>query len=231
MPTKTPRRTPVEEVRAYQPGATELFSRAICGEMAQVLGFGAPDDITRLRSILNDPGSFAHLAAFVEKCGFLTAGQRATLKELKKSLKKTHFAFIEQLDWQSNENIAAGYAKESYVFTASVNSIRAPFYTRRNADFAAIRRYAAAVAFAAENLYTGSKTRLGMEIRQAKYIIEAYEEFAGKPLSGERSNKRQSDRVKEFLKIGVKHITEDRLTTAQIGYVIRQAAETHRRPG
>ena len=230
MPTKTPRRTPVEEVRAYQPNRTELFPRAICSEMARALDVDAADGITKLHDILNDPGSFAYLAAFVEKFGIPPAGQRATLKELQKSLAKT-IELIEQLDWQSDEGIAASYAQESYVFTASVNSIRAPFYTRRNADFAAIRRYAAAVAFAAENLYTGSKTRLGMEIRQAKYIIEAYEEFFGKPLSGERANKRQSDGVREFLKIGVNHITEGRLTTAQIGYVVRQAAEMHRRPG
>ncbi|MGA8758186.1 MAG: hypothetical protein WB611_18010 [Stellaceae bacterium] len=230
MPTKTPRRTPMEEVRAYQPGETELFPRAICGEMAQVLGFGAPDDITRLHSILNDPGSFAHLAAFVEKCGIPPAGQRATLKELQKSLENS-LRIIEQLDWQSNENIAAGYAREGNVVTASINSTGVEFYIQRDADFAAIRRSATAAAFATENLYTGSKTRLGMEIRQAKYIIEAYEEFAGKPLSSERANKRQSDGVREFLKIGVNHITEGRLTTAQIGYVIRQAAEMHRRPG
>ncbi|MGA8758197.1 MAG: hypothetical protein WB611_18070 [Stellaceae bacterium] len=217
MPTKTPRRTPVEEVRAYQPGATELFSRAICGEMARALDVDAADGITKLHGILNDPGSFAHLAAFVEKCGIPPAGQRATLEELQKSLAKT-LELIEQLDWQSDEGIAAGYAQESYVFTASVNSIRAPFYTRRNVDFAAIRRYAPAVAFAAENLYTGGKARLGMEIRQAKYIIEAYEEFAGKSLSSERSNKRQSGGVKDFLEIGVNHITEGRLTTAQIAY-------------
>ena len=229
MATKTPRRTPAEKVRAHQPGAAELFSRAICGEMARALGVDAADDILRLHGILNDPGSFAHITAYIEKFGIPPAGQRATLKELQKSLAKT-LELIEQLDWQSDEGIAAGYAQESYVFTASVNSIRAPFYTRRNADFAAIRRYAAAVAFAAENLYTGSKARLGMEIRQAKYIIESYEEFAGKPLSGERSNKRQNDGIRVFLEIGVNHITEGRLTTAQIGYVIRQAAEMHRRP-
>ena len=68
-----------------------------------------------------------------------------------------------------------------------------------------------------------------MEIRHAKYIIEAYEEFSGKLLSGERSNKRQSDGVKEFLEIGVNHITEGRLTTTQIEYVIRQAADMYRR--
>jgi hypothetical protein len=122
---------------------------------------------------------------------FPPAGQRAALKELKKSLAKA-LALSEQIDWQSNEDIAAGYAQEKSVFTASVNSTGVEFCTQRNADLAAMRRYAKAVAFAADNLYTGSKTRLGREIRRAKYIIEAYKEFSGKHLSGERSNKRES---------------------------------------
>ena len=215
-------------MRVYQPGETELFPKAICGEMARALGVDAPDDITRLYRILNDPGSFAQIAAYVEKCGIPPAGQRATLKELQKSMENT-LRLIEQVDWQSNEGIAAGYARERNIFTASANSISAPFYTQRNADFAAMRRYATAVAFAADNLYTGSKTRFGMEIRHAKYIIEAYEEFTGQLLSGERSKKRGSDGAREFLEIGVNHITEGRLTTTEIGYVIRQAAEMCRR--
>jgi len=228
MPTKTPRRTPAQQVRAYQPVETELFPRAICGEMARALGVDAPDDFTRLHGILNDPGSFAQIAAFVDKFGIPPAGQRAALKELQKSLEKL-LRLIEQLDWQSNEGIAAGYAREKSVFTASVNHTGVEFYIQRDADFAAMRRLARAVAFAADNLYTGSKTRLGKEIRHAKYIIEAYEEFSGKHLSGERSDKRESGGIKEFLEIGVNHITEGRLTTTQIGYVIRQAAEMRRR--
>ena len=228
MPTKTPRRTPAQKVCVYQPGETELFPKAICGEMARALGVDAPDDITRLYRILNDPGSFAQIAAYVEKCGIPPAGQRATLKELQKSMENT-LRLIEQVDWQSNEGIAAGYARERNIFTASANSTSAPFYTQRNADFAAMRRYTTAVAFAADNLYTGSKTRFGIEIRHAKYIIEAYEEFAGQLLSGERSKKRGSDGARVFLEIGVNHITEGRLTTTEIGYVIRQAAEMCRR--
>ena len=228
MPTKTPRRTPIEEVRPYQPSETELFPRAICGEMARALGVDAPDDITRLHGILNYPGGFAQIAAFVDKCGIPAAGQRVALKELQKSLEKP-LRLIEQLDWQSKENIAAGYAREKSVFTASVNSTGVEFYIHRDADFAAMRRLATAVAFAADNLYTASKTRLGVEIRHAKFIIEAYEEFSGKQLSGERSDKRQHDGVRKFLEIGVNHITEGRLTATQIGYVIRQAAEMRRR--
>ena len=86
MPTKTPRRTPAQQVRAYQPGETELFPRAICGEMARALGFDAPDDITRLHGVLNDPGSFRQIAAYVDKFGIPAAGQRAALKELQNSL-------------------------------------------------------------------------------------------------------------------------------------------------
>ena len=228
MPTKTPRRTPKEEVRPYQPSETELFPRAICGQMARALGVDASDDITRLHGILNDPGSLAHLSAYVDKFGIPAAGQRATLKEYQTSLAKT-LALGEQLDWQSNEDIAAGYARERNVFTASLNSTGVEFYTQRNADFAAMRRHATAVGFAADKIYTGSKTRLGVEIRHTKYIIEAYEEFTGKLLSGERSNKRGSGGVKEFLEIGVNHITESRLTATQIQYVIRQAAEMRRR--
>lgn len=37
MPTKIPRRTPAQKVRAYQPAETELFPRAICGEIARAL--------------------------------------------------------------------------------------------------------------------------------------------------------------------------------------------------
>jgi len=128
MPTRTPRRTPAQKVRAYQPGETELFPRAICGEMARALGgVDAPEDITRLHGILNDPGSFAQVATFVDKFGIPSAGQRAALKELQKSLVKP-LRLIEQLDWQSNEGIAAGYAREKSVFTASVNSTGVEFY-------------------------------------------------------------------------------------------------------
>jgi hypothetical protein len=55
MPTKTPRRTPAQKVRGYQPGETELFPRTICGQMARALGVDAPDDISRLHGILNEP--------------------------------------------------------------------------------------------------------------------------------------------------------------------------------
>lgn len=228
MPTKTPRRTPMEEVRPYQPNETELFPRAICGQMARALGVDAPDDITRLHDILSYPGSFAHLSTYVEKCGIPAAGQAAVLKELQKSFAKT-LALSEQIDWQSNEDIAAGYAQEKSVFMASVKGTSAPFYTQRDNDLAGMSRYAMAVAFAADNVNTASKSRLGMKIRHAKYIIEAYEEFTGKLLRGERSDKRQHDGVREFLEIGVNHITEGRLTATQIGYVIRQAAEMRRR--
>ena len=192
MPTKTPRHTPMEEVRPYQPSETELFPMAICGEMARALGVDAPDDITRLHGILNHPGSYAQIAGFFDKRGIPAAGQRAALKELQKSLEKP-LRLIEQLDSQSNEGIAAGYAREHNVFTASTNRTRVEFYIQRDAAFAAICGLTTAIAFAADNLYIGSKTRLGVEIRHTQYFIEAYEEFTGKLLSGERSNKRQRD--------------------------------------
>jgi hypothetical protein len=197
--------------------------------MARALSVDNPNQIARLYGLLNDPGSFAQMAAYVEKLGIPAGGQRAALRELRKSLTAA-LELIEQLDWQSDENIAAGYAQDENVFTATAQSISAPFYSQRNVDLAAMRRYASAVAFAADNLYTGGKTRLGIAIRYAKYIMEVYEEFAGKPLSGERSNKKNSGGAREFLEIGLNHITEGRLTSGEIGYVIRQAAERHRRP-
>ena len=196
--------------------------------MARALDIDDPDKIARLHQILNDPGSFAQVAAYVKKEGVPSGSQRAALKNLKRLLKQTIEA-IDELDWQSNQCVAAGYAKEEPVFTANADRISSPSYSQRNSDVAEIRRYAMAVEFAEGHLNTSNKAKLGIEIRQAKYVIAAYEEFIGQLMRGERSNKRERIPVQEFLKLGVKYITGEKLTAAEIGYVIRQAAEMVRR--
>jgi hypothetical protein len=228
MPTKTHPRKPAHEVRPYRPTETELFPKAICGQMAQALGIDAPVEITKLYDLLNDPGSFAQIAAYVEKFGIRPAGQRAALKGAQKALAKA-LERVEQLDWQSNEDIAAAYAQENAVFTAHVNMVSSPYYTQRNRDLASARRLERAIAFAGDNLYTASKSKLGINIRHAKYLIAAYEEFTGEILRGERSDKGDGNGARRFLEIGVNHITEGRLSVAQIKYVIRAAAEMSRR--
>ena len=75
-------------------------------------------------------------------------------------------------------------------------------YSQRNRDIAATRRLTAAVAFAESHIYTSGKSRLGIEIRQAKYLMETYEEFTGASLSGERSTKR-GNLVRQFLELGL----------------------------
>jgi hypothetical protein len=192
--------------------------------MAEALDIADPDKIARLHQILSDIGSFAHLAAYVKKEGVPSGNQRAALQNLEKLLRQIIKA-IDELDWQSNEDIAAGYAKDEPVFTASADRISSPFYSQRNNDVAALRRYAMAVEFAEAHIDTSNKARFGIEIRQTKYLIEAYEEFTGQLMRGERSNKKGRTQVGEFLKLGVNHITESRLTLPQLGYVIRQAAE------
>jgi hypothetical protein len=117
MPTKTYRRVSDQEPRPFQPSETELFPIEVCGQMARALGINDPDEITRLHQILNYPGSFAHLAAYVKRAGIPAANQRAALKNLVKLLRQT-IKFIHELDWQSNEAVAAGYAKERPVFSA-----------------------------------------------------------------------------------------------------------------
>jgi hypothetical protein len=191
--------------------------------MAGTLGISDLDEIARLHWILNDAGNFAHLAAYVKKEGVPAANQRAALKNLIKSLKQT-IQFIDELDWQSSEDIAAGYAKDAPVFTASADRISSEFYSQRNRDVAAIRRYALAAEFAEARLNTSDKSRLGIEIRQAKYIIEAYEEFTGQRVSGERSTK-TGNRVRQFLELGLNHVTESVLDIGQIDYVLRKARE------
>lgn len=227
MPTKTYRRISDQKARPFQPSETELFPMATCGQMARALGINDPNKITRLHQILNDAGSFAHLASYVKKEGVPSGSWRAALKNLAKSLRQI-IEFVDQLDWQSNESVAAGYAKEGPIFTASAYRISSEFYSQRDRDVAGMRRYAEAVAFAEAHLNTSSKSTLGIEIRQTKYIIEAYEEFTGQPIRGERSNKRGNP-VREFLELGVNHITQGSLTVGQIGYVIRQGSEMLRR--
>jgi hypothetical protein len=224
MPTKAYKRISDQSARPFQPSETELFPLEICRQMASALDVNVPDESTRLHEILNDAGSFAHLATYVKKEGVPIGSQRASLKNLSELLEKTIKA-IDELDWQSNECIAAGYAKEKPVFTAYPDWISSPFYSQRARDVEALRRCAKAVAFAEAHLNTSSKSRLGIEIREAKYIIEACEEFTGQPIRGERSNKKGRNRVSSFLQLGVNHITGGKLTAAQIGYVIRQAAE------
>jgi hypothetical protein len=223
MPTKTYKRVSDQKTRPFCPSETELFPMKICGQMVQVLGITDPDEIARLHRILNYAGSFAHLAAYVKKEGVSAGSQRTALNGLKRLLEEL-IEFIDELDWQSNEDIAAGYAKDAPVFTASADRINSEAYSQRDRAFAAIRSLATAVESAKTHLNTSGKSRLGIEIRQAKYIIEAYEEFAGQRVSGERS-KKSGNLVRQFLELGVKHITEGALTTQQIDYVLRKAAE------
>jgi hypothetical protein len=84
-----------------------------------VLDISDPGEIARLHGILNDPGSFAYLATYLKKAGVPNGSQRASLKNLSKLLEKTIKA-IDEPDWQSNECVAAGYAKEKPVFTPVV---------------------------------------------------------------------------------------------------------------
>ena len=89
MPTKTYKRISDRKARPFRPSETELFPMEICGQMARALGISDPDEIARLHRVLNDAGSFAHLAAYVKKEGVSAANQRAPLKYLIKSLKQT----------------------------------------------------------------------------------------------------------------------------------------------
>lgn len=223
MPTKTYKRVSGRTARPFQPSATELFPREICRRMAQALDIADPHEITRLHGILNDAGSCAHIATFLKKEGVPAANQQAALKGLRRLLEQT-IQFIDELDWQSNEDIAAGYAKDAPVFTANTDRISSEAYSQRNRDIAATRRLAAAVAFAESHIYTSGKTRLGIEIRQAKYLMETYEEFTGASLSGERSTKR-GNLVRQFLELGLNHITGGALAIGQIDYVLRKAVE------
>jgi hypothetical protein len=192
--------------------------------MVRALDIDDKNETARLHEILNYAGSIGHIAAFIKKEGVSIGSQRAALKNLTRSLRQT-IQFIAELHWQSNELVAAGYAKEEPVFTASADRISSPLYSQRDRDLAAIRRYTMAVEFAEAQIDTSSKARLGVEIRQAKYVIEAYEEFTGKPISGERSNIRGRSQAREFLELGVNHVTEGKLIGSQVQYVIRQAAE------
>jgi hypothetical protein len=229
MPTKTYKRVPGQKAKPFRPNETELFPMEICGPMARALGISDPQEIRRLHGILNDAGSFAHLAAFLKKEGVPGANQRAALQGLKKLLEQI-IKFIDELDWQSKEDIAAGYAKDAPVFTARADRISSEAYSQRNRDVAGIRRLAAAVTFAEAHLNTSGKSRLGIEIRQAKYIIEAYEEFTGQRVSGERSIK-EGNRVRQFLELGVNHVIQNTLDSGQIDYVLRKATEMVRQPG
>jgi hypothetical protein len=223
MPTKTYKRVSGQKAHPFRPNETELFPMEICGQMARALGITDPHEIRRLHGILNDAGSFAHLAAFLKKEGVPAANQRAALKGLRRLLERI-IIFIDELDWQSNEDIAAGYAQDEPVFTASADRISSEAYSQRDRDITVIRRLVTAVAFAEGHIDTSGKSRLGIEIRQAKYLMEAYEEFTGQRVSGERSTKREN-LVRQFLELGLKHVVEGALTIAQIDYVLRKAVE------
>jgi hypothetical protein len=227
MPTKTYERVSDQKARPFRESVAELFPMGICGQMTGALGITDPDEIRRLHQILNDPGSYAHIVAFLKKEGVPAGSQRAALKGLKKLLEQT-IKFIDELDWQSIEDIAAGYAKDAPVFTASAVSMSSEAYSQRDRDFAAIQRLYTAVEFAEAHLDTPGKSKLGKEIRHAKYIIEAYEEFTGQRVSGERSTK-SGNLVRQFLELGLNHITEGVLAIEQIDYVLRKAAEIVRR--
>ena len=159
----------------------------------------------------------------MKKEGVPAGSQRAALKGLKNLLEQI-IKSIDDLDWQSNEDIAAGYAKDTPVFTASADRISSEAYSQRDRDVAGIRRLATAVGFAESHINASGKSRRGIEIRQAKYIIEAYEEFTGQRVSGERSTKRRNP-VRRLLELGLNHVTEGALDTRQINYVLRKAAE------
>jgi hypothetical protein len=223
MPTKTYKRVSDQRAHPFRPNETELFPMGVCGQMAGALGINGSGEIARLHRILNDAGSFAHLAAYVKKEGVPAANQRTALKGLKKLLEQV-IKFIDELDWQSNEDIAAGYAKDGPVFTASADRISSEAYSQRDRDVAAIRRLALAVEFSNVNLNTSGKSRLGIEIRQAKHLMEVYEEFTRKRVSGERSPK-SGNLVRQFLELGLNHITGGALAIGQIDYVLRKAAE------
>jgi hypothetical protein len=119
MPTKTCKRISNQRAHLFPQSETELFPVEICRHMASVLDISDPGEIARLHGILNDPGSFAYLATYLKKAGVPNCSQRASLKNLSKLLEKTIKA-IDERDWQSNECVAAGYAKEKPVFTPVV---------------------------------------------------------------------------------------------------------------
>ena len=153
---------------------------------------------------------------------------RSCIGRLAKSWKKS-LELSDQIDWQSRELVAAGYAQDKNVFTASTDRISIPFYIQRDSDLEGARRYATAAGYAEAHLDTSSKSRLGIAIRYAKYIINVYEEFTGNIVSRERSIKGKTSKVREFLELGVNYFTGGKLTVAQIGYVIRCAAEERRK--
>jgi hypothetical protein len=223
MPTKTHKRVSGRKANSFRPSETELFPMEICGQMALVLGTTEPEEIKRLHGTLNYAGSFAHVAAYVKKEGVPAANQRAALKGLRKLLEPA-IQIIDDLDWQSNEDIAAGYAKDAPLFIAHADRIRSESYSQRDRDFAAIRRLAMAVGFSEAHLNTSGKSRLGIEIRQGKYLMEACEEFTGESVSGVRSTK-SGNLVRQFLELGLNHITGGALAIGQIDYVLRKAAE------
>jgi hypothetical protein len=139
MPTKTYRQISHQKPRPFQPSETELFPMEVCSRMSKALDVSDPEEITRLHRILNYAGSFAHIAAYVKKEGVPAGSQRAALKCLKKFLGLA-VKTIDELDWQSKEDIAAGYAKDESVFTASADRISSGFMasateiSRRSAD-------------------------------------------------------------------------------------------------
>ena len=223
MPTKTYKRVSAQKARPFRPSETELFPMGICEQMAGALGITNSHEITRLHGILNDAGSFAHLAAYVKKEGVPAANQRAALKGLKKLLEQS-IKSIEELDWQSSEDIAAGYAKDAPVFTASADRISSKAYSQRDKDVAGIRRLVTAAAFAESHIDTSGKSVLGIEIRQAKYLMEAYEEFSGQRVRGARSRK-SGNPARQFLELGLNHVVEGALAIGKIDYVLRKAAE------
>jgi hypothetical protein len=98
MPTKSYKRVSDQKAAPFRPNETELFPMQICAHMVRALGITEADEITRLREILNNAGSFAHLAAYVKKEGVPAANQRTALKGLKRLLEQI-IKFTDELDW------------------------------------------------------------------------------------------------------------------------------------
>jgi hypothetical protein len=107
----------------------------ICRQMAKALDISDSEKITRLHQILNDAGSFAHIAAYVKREGVLMGSKRAALKSLEALLRQI-VNVMDELDWQSNENIGAGYAKDEPIFIASADRISSKFYGQLHRDVA-----------------------------------------------------------------------------------------------
>jgi hypothetical protein len=234
VPTKTFRGRFGYRAPPFEPSETELFSMEVCARMAQALDRNAIDDIKKLYGILNDAsscsGSIVHIAAYVDKHGTSAGNQRSALRQLAKAA-KSYLDLLDALDWQSNELIAAGYAKDENVYTATADSISSLYYSKRESDLESTRRLAAAITYAEANIDTSSKVKLGLPTRYAKHLVNSYEEFTGCVVSGERSDNKQKEKVKRFLELGLNYITQGELFPSERRSALRRAAEARRKQG